>query len=141
MKIARRIALVIIFAFVVTLISGCSVKEKENLFSDWVAEDIEEIQIKKIQYTLTVADKNEINEFVKYLQGAVVINKEKTESTEGWTYAFSVRMKDGDVKSYTLDSSNIYWDYNKEYQNIYTVDTDYFKPLIDVLDAEYDANL
>ena len=139
MKKIRTLSLIICIVLSVVLISGCVANKKEKLFSDWNAEDIEEIQIAKMDYSETIADKDKIKEFVDYLQGATIVKYEETGATDGWTYGFNVTFKDGEYKGYDFSSSSIWWQ-TKEYKYIYTVDTDYFKPLTDKLDELYDEN-
>ena len=140
MKNTKIFTLIICIVLSVVLVSGCSSDKKEKPFSDWNADDIEEIQIAKMQYRENITDKDEIKEFVDYLQGATIISSEQTGTSDGWTYGFDVKFKDGEYKSYNFDSSVIWWQ-SKEYKYIYTVDTDYFRPLTDKLDALYDENM
>ena len=144
MKKIRIIALITLLVLSVLLISGCAVQktsgkddsEYERLSFDWVDKDIKEILLRKQKYAYAITDKKDIEKLIEYITDAKVINKKEIGATDGWTYAIKATAQDGEYYSFIIGDSFAKWNKDSETQIVYTVENDYFKPLIEKMDSD-----
>ena len=108
----------------------------EKLSLEWFDKDIQEMTLRKTKYYHTITDKDEITKLLNYLKNARVVSKEEIGATEGWTYGINIVLQDGTRHWLTLSDSGVRWNNDSETQTICTVETDYFKPLIEKLDSD-----
>ena len=144
MKKIRIIALITLLVLSVLLISGCAVQkasgkndsEYERLSFDWVDKDIKEISLRKQKYAYAITDKKDIEKLIEYITDAKVISEEEIVRMEGWTYAIKVTLENGEYYWVELGNSYAECDKDNETGIVYTVETDYFKPLIEKMDSD-----
>ncbi len=158
MKKLRFTAFALIIALSVLLISGCAKQtisqqddselmqndltaeqdnaKYEKLTFDWVDKDIKEIALRRQQYAYAITDKKDIEKLVEYITDAKVISKEEIARMEGWTYAIKVTLENGEYYWVELGNSYAECDKDNETGIVYTVETDYFKPLIEKMGSD-----
>ena len=103
---------------------------------DWVYKDIKEILLRKQKYAYAITDKKDIEKLIEYITDAKVISEEEIGATDGWTYAIKTTAQDGEYYSFIIGDSFAKWNKDSETQIVYTVETDYFKPLIEKMDSD-----
>ena len=136
MKKARIIALISLFVITILLISGCVKQQYEKLSFGWTDKDIKVITLYKMQYSYAITEQEEITKLLNYLKKANVVSKEEIGITGGWTYAIKVTLENDEYYWIKLNESVVRWDIDRESQIICTVETDYFKPLIEIMDSD-----
>lgn len=140
MKKIHLFSLFVMMFLVTTFIVGCSSPKKETLFADRSAEDIAKIEIKIVPglnpslasapHWKTLTEKEDIEAFVKYLQGATVLEMKKEGLTGGWSYGFDITDKSGNTKQYYFDKDTLRFNNGDDSQTVYKLSENYFKPLI-----------
>ncbi len=136
MKKLRFTAFALIIALSALLISGCSKPKYEKLTFDWVDKDIKEITLDRELNCYTITDEKDIKKLVEYITDANIVSKKEDDMKIGCTtYAIKVTLENGEFYWVELSNSLARWNKDRETQIICTVETDYFKPLIEKMDS------
>ncbi len=134
MKKLRLVTIIAVVVLSVLLVSSCAKQKYQKLSFEWADKDIKAISLRKEMNDYEITDKDDIKRLVDYITDADVISKKEYGITLGWTYAIKVILENGEYYWVTLNDSSARWDIDRETQIICTVETDYFKPLIEILD-------